>query len=157
MISEITLQETINQLVTNAGVSGMFPVPVEKIVEHLGFKCYFFAPDDRTIHISGAVDHTEKKIYINKEDSLQRQLFTVAHEIGHIVLHGATKDYVDYRDYSSNPKETEANSFAGNLLMPRSMFQYIWKTTQGNIKELARFFGVSASAVGVRSTILGLD
>jgi Zn-dependent peptidase ImmA (M78 family) len=157
MITEIKLQEKINSLVTAAGVGGEFPVPVEKLVEHLGFKCYFFEPDDRTMHISGAVDHKEKKVYINKEESLQRQLFTVAHELGHIVLHGAGEDYVDYRDYSNNPKETEANNFAGHLLMPESMFRYLWKEQQGNINALSRFFGVSASAVGVRATILGLD
>jgi Zn-dependent peptidase ImmA (M78 family) len=157
MISELKLQEEINSLVTAAGVSGEFPVPVEKIVEHLGFACYFFEPDDRTMHISGAVDHAEKKVYINKEESLQRQLFTVAHELGHIVLHGSNEDYVDYRDYSSNPKETEANSFAGMLLMPESIFRYVWKEKQGDVMALSRFFGVSASAIGVRATILGLD
>lgn len=157
MISETKLQEKINQLVIASGVDGEFPVPVEKIVEHLGFACYFFEPDDRTMHISGAVDHSEKKIYINKGESLQRQLFTVAHEIGHIVLHGATEDYVDYRVYSNSPKETEANNFAGNLLMPEPIFRYQWKILQSDVNALSRFFGVSTSAIGVRSTILGLD
>ncbi len=157
MLPKPEIQQKASELLTNVGIVGEIPVPVEKIVEHLGFECHSFEPDSQTNDIAGAVNHRNKKIFINESDSPKRQLFTVAHEIGHIILQGDQKDYIDYRrNNSSDIKEREANYFAGCLLMPDDIFIYQWKLQKSDINKLAELFGVSTSAVVVRANVLGL-
>ena len=67
------------------------PVPVEDIAEHyLGYQIDFvneglFSDPE----ILGGIDFDENKIYVNAsvEDHDGRYAFTIAHEIGHHVLH----------------------------------------------------------------------
>lgn len=55
----------------------------------------------------------------------QRRRFTLAHEIGHFVLHRDKHAFHDtaaeLRDYSTSTVEVEANTFASMLLMPTSL------------------------------------
>ncbi len=94
-------------------------------------------------------------IYLNKDYSPERQRFTLAHELGHFILHkGSDKWRIDLYDYSQNSEEsmqeTEANYFAGNLLMPKSEFEKILKVSNGDLDITSKYFGVSRSAVEVR-------
>src|SRR5581483_5698033 len=71
------------------------PVDVAKILEFLGISLSlagFKKPD-----VSGAYDEASKMIYLNKSDSKKRQLFTVAHELGHIILNHKKKFDIFYR------------------------------------------------------------
>lgn len=71
---------------------------------------------------------TQKKdddiiIFTNSSARLSREIFTLAHEIGHAVLHiNVASCFVDngatLSDYSPDSKEQEANYFAAYLLMP---------------------------------------
>ena len=143
----------------SSSFAGQFPVPVDKIAEFLHFTAYYFQPGENTRHVSGAVDHKKQRIYINPSDCLERQIFTLAHEIGHIVLHGNNQDHIDYRSSISlnNLKENEADHFAGCLLMPESVFRRQWQLSDADINSLSAFFGVSKSAIGVRADKLNLD
>lgn len=157
MLPKPEIQQMANDLLHKVGIVGEIPVPVEKIVEYLGFECHLFEPNSKTIDIAGAVNHRNKKIFINQSDPPKRQNFTVAHEIGHIVLQGNQKDYIDYRrNNSSDTKEKEVNYFAGCLLMPSDIFSYQWKQLNGDINKLSELFGVSTPAVAVRANVLGL-
>lgn len=66
----------------------------------------------------------DKIIFTNSSVRLAREIFSAAHEIGHLCLHmhGNKTSYVDdartFGDYSSGSEETEANYFAACLLMP---------------------------------------
>ena len=62
-------------------------------------------------------------IFINSSSRLSREIFTLAHEIGHIVLHfNNEQSFVDNHETisgrSDDEKEQEANYFAACLLMP---------------------------------------
>ncbi len=62
-------------------------------------------------------------IFINTSSRLSRQIFTLAHEIGHIMLHlndgqPFIDNHVTIAGRSNNEKEQEANYFAACLLMP---------------------------------------
>lgn len=62
-------------------------------------------------------------IYTNSSARLSREIFTLAHEIGHAILHmGEVNSFVDngstLSDYITDEKEQEANYFAACLLMP---------------------------------------
>lgn len=62
-------------------------------------------------------------IYINTSIRLSRQIFTLAHEIGHVILHlNGEQSFIDNNATiaggSVDKKEQEANYFAACLLMP---------------------------------------
>lgn len=62
-------------------------------------------------------------IFTNSCSRLSREIFTLAHEIGHIILHiEKEKSFIDDKltitGKSTNEKEQEANYFAACLLMP---------------------------------------
>lgn len=60
-----------------------------------------------------------------------RERFTLAHALGHILLHhrprvGGTIRFTDAGLANSSPEETSANAFASELLMPRLMVAECW-------------------------------
>lgn len=62
-------------------------------------------------------------IYTNSSVRLSREIFTLAHEIGHAMLHlDELNSFIDngstLSDYNTDEKEQEANYFAACLLMP---------------------------------------
>lgn len=79
-------------------------------------------------------------IILNQNDSITRQRFTIAHEIGHFIYHkpkigDGIVDDVLYRQPPENRKlnqqnvneqdEQLANNFAANLLMPKHLIDQI--------------------------------
>ncbi|MDO4610958.1 ImmA/IrrE family metallo-endopeptidase [Corynebacterium sp.] len=84
------------------------------------------------------------RIYINRFDSEARKLFTLAHEIGHLVERRRAADdqysFTDYRKGESNLREFYANEFAGELLMPAAPF--LDACGEGGVPSAARTFGV---------------
>lgn len=58
----------------------------------------------------------------------QKKRFVLAHELGHIILHGDKEatfsdDYSTLEAYKHGVQEKEANDFATELLMPTDLFQ----------------------------------
>lgn len=109
-------------------------------------------------NISGFLDVKEAKIYVNADDSFERQSFTIAHEFGHWILH---KTLIEQNpaEYSvlyrkplgkpdPNPLEQEANCFAANLLVPKNILLKYKKDL--NNEQLAALFGVSQDVIGFR-------
>lgn len=101
-------------------------------------------------------DEGSRIIIVNPSDSLNRQRFTVAHELGHALLHKeGVHERSDVRLTSYKKHETEANKFAAALLMPSD--QVLTAVNLGkNLKELAELFGVSQTAMRIRLETLGL-
>lgn len=58
----------------------------------------------------------------NKE-SWARKNFSLAHELGHIILHGNEDSYVDKSRTEQNEIESEANNFAAAFLLPAEPFK----------------------------------
>lgn len=105
--------------------------------------------------VSGFYDPTEQKIYVNSEEKTQQQAFTIAHELGHALLHQEWAKSNNYRvlmrdkDAEDNdPKEKEANVFAAHLLVPGEML--IRFADSINLKELSHIFVVSEKMLGYR-------
>lgn len=111
-------------------------------------------------------------ILVNQEDAPVRKRFSIAHELGHFLLHDSSMVFVDrrvrFRDATSsqgtNPEEIEANSFAAELLMPESWVlreasrlrqRRSALTDEELIVELARLFQVSKQALEYRLANLG--
>jgi Zn-dependent peptidase ImmA (M78 family) len=154
-----TIKQAIKKVLLETGLDEIYPFPVERLANMLGYDSYYFLPSDNTRHISGAVEHDQHRILINQLDPVSRQLFTLAHEIGHIILHKNLGNKIDFRSSLANtndPTEKEANRFAAELLMPEDDFKAQWRLYNQNSAIIASFFGVSRSAVEYRAATLKL-
>lgn len=98
-------------------------------------------------------------ICINSLHNKKRQRFTLAHELGHYILHkeknSEFRDTVLFRNEVLDSMEYNANEFAGELLMPENTLRTYINNGTRNIGELADVFGVSASAMKYRIVSLG--
>lgn len=98
-------------------------------------------------------------ISVNKEHHINRQRFTLAHELAHYVLHKSESesftDTVFFRGASVNNFEYAANEFAAKLLMPEDKVREVVRSGINNIKALAEAFGVSVAAMLYRVKQLG--
>ena len=150
------IQEKTSYLLKATGLENELPLPIEKVVQYLGFECHFYIPDKDIEDITSAVSHLKKKIYVNQNNSKELQRFSIARRIGNLVLHGCNQDYIDQIESADSPQEQEAEYFAENLLMPEPAFSTQWHKTQGNTDALSSHFGVSSLKIKQRATLLGL-
>ena len=111
-------------------------------------------------------------ITYNNTESRERQRFTVAHELGHFILHSKEVPiFIDkmpkvmFRNSASSSgklhHEREANAFAASLLMPRELVKdeidRVSINLSNPIKTLAKTFKVSEQAMSFRLANLGYD
>lgn len=91
----------------------------------------------------------------NQEKTYFRQRFTLAHEVGHLILHR----YVDDYEIENNPSlyEQQANRFASAFLMPEQRFTYsLYSTTLNALPAQKKRWGVSIGAIVERLKDLGI-
>ena len=91
--------------------------------ERLGYKLIRYPLDENADLGLVLRKDNDIVIFINSSSRLSREIFTLAHEIGHIILHIDTENtFIDNQktitDGSKDEKEQEANYFAACLLMP---------------------------------------
>jgi Zn-dependent peptidase ImmA (M78 family) len=134
------------------------PVDPVYIARSLGVAVHFVTFSGEHDRISGFFDATEGAIYVNARELPLRQTFTVAHELGHRLLH---QDWARSSEYKilmrdqladdTDPYEKEANAFAGHLLVPRRLLDryYQW----ANPQQLSQLFAVSVPMIKVRLSI----
>ncbi|MEG0915581.1 MAG: XRE family transcriptional regulator [Myroides sp.] len=80
---------------------------------------------------------------INKNIPNSRKVFTIAHELGHILMHFKGGIIGEDRDI-----EKEADIFASNFLMPsKEIKQYLFNLTDDKLGDLKRYWGVSIQAL----------
>jgi Zn-dependent peptidase ImmA (M78 family) len=135
------------------------PVKVGNIASQLGVK---IKVSTLQTGISGEIRNESGQyvIRVNRHDTKERQRFTIAHEIGHFMLHkeligdGIIDDAL-YRSKLSDKLEAEANKFAADILMP-------WNVMKQKISEfdelsgeplyeaLSSIFEVSTTAIKIR-------
>jgi len=107
--------------------------------------------------VSGFYSPDDKTIFLNVGESATRQLYTVAHELGHYFLGHNPSEYGLYWRKSAYEgqkatNEKEADCFAANLLMPESVVrglvkEYPFLAHPSSINLLAMRFGVSSFAM----------
>ncbi|AJI74296.1 hypothetical protein BZ13_1585 [Francisella philomiragia subsp. philomiragia ATCC 25015] len=136
-----------------------FPVDLKKICDDLQITIKDVSsienPRYKKDDISGLCDKSNNIIYINTKDAPVRQLFTLAHELGHYMLHENSEPLPRHTAYNYDPLELEANHFAANLLMPTKVFKKVFEAFNGNINKISTFFGVSRPAVAFRADVIG--
>ncbi len=151
------------------------PIPVEKIALKMNLAVM---PTDLGPGVSGALIIKDgiATIGVNQSESRVRRRFTVAHELGHFILHNSDNNlFVDkgsqilFRNEGSSygvlQREKEANAFAAALLMPEGMIKSeIESALNGESVEndeeliglLSKRFDVSEISMTYRLSNLGL-
>lgn len=172
MVRRKHIRRLVLRLLTEHAV-GSPPVPVEFIADSLGLKVQFAAAE---YDLSGFLirDHSAQRslIGVNELHSENRQKFTIAHELGHFLLHDYENIHVD-RGFSvklrsrkssegTDDEEKEANLFAAELLMPKHFVEAdldeiedVDLVNEDVIAELAKKYGVSTQAMTFRLSYLG--
>jgi len=116
------------------------------------------APD---MQLSGLLLPARWEIWVRRDEPAPRRRFTVAHEIGHHLLHsdGAAvlcrPADVETAQASERAREREANRFAAELLMPEALVRAAADRDGPDPIALAPRFGVSDVAMGYRLVTLG--
>ncbi len=147
------------------------PVPVEAVARKNGLQIRFQRLES---DLSGFLYCTvkQKVIGVNSFHPKVRQRFTIAHELGHFLLHQNDILRVDRIVYArlrstlssqgSDPEEVEANLFAAEFLMPRNalardlaQIDTVDVLDETLIVDLARRYHVSTQALLLRLTNLG--
>jgi Zn-dependent peptidase ImmA (M78 family) len=115
--------------------------------------------------ILGCYDKEKKVLYLHDTNQpITRKRFTMAHEIGHYILHGDAKDTHHFRKTyyrrdilkPTDAYEKEANYFAGYLLMPDrdilSVLPYSRMMISGDeiVDKYSKIFAVSPESMRIR-------
>jgi len=156
------------------------PVPVDDIVD----SCFGLQvlevddmarapgcpPLDEGQTLSGLLLVEDKQIWCNASEAQQwptRKRFTIAHELGHWVLHKPGQQSLFCRravvvaDESARERERaqrpplpvteeEANVFAAALCMPAGLVEHHYRNTTREFGELCEMFGSSGAAMSRR-------
>lgn len=158
-------------------INGNGAVNPSLIAERLGISIHFYALEDESLSGFMLVEGGKAIIGVNRKDGDRRQRYTIAHELGHYVLHDRSLPFMDpstarvqvmprdkLSSQGTDPREIEANIFAAELLMPEDLVR---KAVQGHgglgifddrddeIKSLADQFEVSVKAMTIRLVRLG--
>lgn len=142
------------------------PVPIVEITEGEGLSIAVTSLEEFRIQkstVCAALLKSQKIILLEKADSAPRRRFSIAHELGHYILHADELENnpelgIFFRaplEKESNPLEQEANCFAANLLVPTNMLKEWFSKTQ-NQHQLAEIFAVSSELIGWRLINAGL-
>jgi Zn-dependent peptidase ImmA (M78 family) len=107
--------------------------------------------DAETIDAFSAALHGRPMIVLSRKGNPMRQRFSVAHELGHLLLHPEPAP-------GSRVHEREANTFAAELLMPAAEIRDRLPTPVDitALKETADGYGVSVTALAYRGKDLGV-
>ena len=147
---------------------GTAPVDVNNLAKALGLYLHEAFLGDQ---ISGMLEfkNGQYKISVNADHPKTRKRFTVAHELGHYLLHKdligdgiddtiayRSEDIGKYHNTDIGPyEETQANKFAASLLMPSKLVIAAFESGS-DISQMAADFMVSEQSMEYRVKGLGL-
>jgi len=165
------IERITSDILKDFGITEL-PIPIDDIAKKRGLKIMSY---DLGENVSGVLVINEGvgTIGYNPTEAKVRQRFTIAHELGHYELHRDEKSLfidknfiVEFRNQRSSTgeikKEQEANAFAAAILMPERLLLKVIKNhnydlnEEDTMKELARRFNVSISAITFRIANLNL-
>lgn len=137
-------RDSVWRLLIDLGVSEL-PINTVKVCAELGIKLHYYElteeSDGMSCYIKG-VPH----VFVSSAVSPERRRFTIAHEIGHIILGHVGKYELINREPSSkdNPVEQAANVFASRLLAPACVLWGCNVRTTDQIQELCKISRTAA-------------
>lgn len=140
----------------------ILPVDVHAIMNAIGVD----VREQPDVENSGTIfwDETQQRwsVVLRAQESWVRKRYTLAHELGHYILHlenGARKDLAPLHRPTTKSVghiEREANQFAADLLMPEYLVRGLWQDGY-RVESMAAKFLVSKAAMSWRLHDLGLQ
>lgn len=125
------------------------PVDVVDLCRSMGIRVQYYKPTDKndgycTIFLG------RPRIFVSSVCSPERQRFTIAHELGHILLgHVGRVELVNREPSGSdNPIEHDANVFASRLLAPACV---LWALDARTPEQIAALCQISYQAARFRA------
>ena len=131
------------------------PGPVKDIVRYIeecGIVVYFYDSElDKFDGLTAYTDNGSPIIIVNKNMPNDRIKYTLAHELGHLVIH-IPCSIEPWRDF-----EDEANNFASEFLMPRhDCYRDLQGLTYNKLSIIKSYWGVSKAFIIRRAKTIGL-
>jgi Zn-dependent peptidase ImmA (M78 family) len=161
------VKEKANQILLDFNITTP-PVPIEEIIEGFALKIEMV---DKNEKYEGELIPELRIIRCNSRKPVHRQRFTLAHELGHMVLSHKERLFEDIEEsfneieeqfsYADNtsygkPREIEANQFAREILMPTAWVQKDWKKYKKDVSGMADYYCVSKDALFIKLLDAGL-
>lgn len=130
------------------------------IVERLGIAVLFIpVASDKFSGLTVQTDNNLALIIVNKNMPNDHKKFTIAHEIGHLIMH---IPFAEDPDFISNLEdittvEREADAFAGAFLIPKEQAKFTFRQiTYNQLGNLKTYWKVSKQAILFRAKSLKL-
>lgn len=143
--------------------SVMAPIPIRDVIEEYLGDVQFVEIGKQ--HFADGVSAFTKKdmelgwiVAINEMECIERQRFSSAHELGHIVLIPPELEEIVYCSTDkSNWVERACDSFAGHILMPeKAVRAYCRINPMPFLEDIARAFKVSRMVAEIQLKTFGL-
>lgn len=132
-----------------------------ELIETLDINVFYVDLDVKDFFgLSLMSDEYGNAIVINDRDDIttERKIFTIAHELGHLIMHKGSfeKKLIEENEI----EEREANGFASHFLMPQRGFEKTWAENNGvhlveNVLYIKRVYRVSYQVVLFRLVEIG--
>ena len=113
------------------------------------------------IDIRGFYQYFQRQhiICIDQDLSDQEKKFVCAHELGHMMMHKSSNTvYMDTKTFlNTNKFETEANTFAVNLLIPDETIVEIFDNQNCTLEYMSRMLGYNQKLIELRLRTFDID
>lgn len=160
-----TIADNIAKLYSRLKMEPTVPIAIFGLLAKCGVEVRFTSLES----LSGAVLVSTQSgrrphgVLINSDQPSDRQRFSAAHELAHLVLGHTPHDgqFIDVLGRKFDPTEVEADTFASELLIPLTLLkqrhaEYAAEPATHRVLRLSRLFLVSFQAMGMRLAKLGL-
>lgn len=141
-------RDLVWRVILNEGVSEL-PVDVVSLCRSMGIDVKWYQPLDGNSGITVVIDG-KPTIFVARHELRQRQRFTIAHELGHILLGHIGMHTLVNREPSvnDNPIEQAANVFASRLLAPACV---LWACGAYSAEDIMHICDISKTAAEYRA------
>jgi len=160
-IPKAQVPKLVDDLLARAGITSA-PVRLEPVLRELGIE---LSEDANQSEDAIVVPMTDPElgvpeawtVFYNPNRPERRRRFTIAHEIGHVVLHGSPHGAASARGGGGvKSRERQADGFAAELLMPPTFVRAAILELGEGVEMLAERFDVSVEAMQRRLIELGI-
>lgn len=136
------------EILVKEGITSL-PVPIVHMCCNMGITVKLYDGGAEGDGMSAMI-RGKPVIFVNKNCNFPRQRFTIAHELGHILLGHVGKSGLINREPSpnDNPIEHEANVFASRLLAPACV---LWGCNAIEPENIMQLCDISYQAAVVRA------
>lgn len=161
-------KESIHRLAESVGSQLKYSPgdDLEELVKSLGGEIEYQDFWELESSATGSIrirDTNDFTIYLPSYTGAERDRFTIAHELGHYVLHylyprqrGDDPGPLEAQRYGTGRVEWEANWFAAAFLMPEAPFKKAYEKYGGDLIDVAQEYFVSIRAAQIRAQSLKL-